>query len=234
MATVDMDMAEMAKNQTRNKSGIGKAVAVIVTILAAVNLLVLFVAPELMAPQGAEESLPVISEADGLGSGQAKLTVAQPLRSFDGNGIFNPLDGVEAFDTDGREITAKVAVAYIPGKTVQQKEIRYTVYDSQNEKMEAACELLLDGYTGPSITIGEIKAISWEDLQRLTEILIEQDVLQGDDGFGNDATAGITYFYEINPDMQTVEVTFSLMNQFQDYRNEKVVLTVEDIPVGLE
>ena len=141
------------------------------------------------------------------------------------------MDGVQALDNDGDDITGKVAVAYISGKTIQEKEIWYTVYDSELDKLEAVCQLRLENYQGPSILFDEIGTVSWEELQRLTEVLVGRGVMKGDDGFGNDVSSGITYFYEINPDGKSAEVTFSLTNVFQDYRNEKVILNVDGLPV---
>lgn len=229
-------MEEMAKKRKKAKSNKGKIIAAAVTILAVLNLLVLFVYPELPAKlmgKSGEESLE-ISEEDGQGSGKAALTLKEAERTFDGNGIFNPLEGVQALDTDGKDITSKVAAAYVPGKSIQEKEIRYTVYTSESEKLEAICKLQLENYQGPSIEIGDVGTISWEQLQRLTEVLVNRGVLKGDDGFGNDVSGGVTYFYEVNDDLQTVDVTFSLTNIFQDYRNEKVIIQVDDLAENME
>lgn len=229
-------MEEMAKKRKKAKSNKGKIIAAAVTILAVLNLLVLFIYPELPAKlmgKSGEESFE-ISEEDGKGSGKAALTLKEKERTFAGNGIFDPLEGVQALDTDGKDLTDKVAVAYVPGKNIQEKEIRYTVYTSESEKLEAVCDLWLENYRGPSIEIGDVGTISWEQLQRLTEVLVNRGVLKGDDGFGNDVSGGVTYFYEVNNDLQTVDVTFSLTNIFQDYRNEKVIIQVEDLAENME
>lgn len=207
-------------------------IVVIVTALAVGNLLMLFLCPDLLAGlmgKGDQEQTDVY-ESEKTGSGKAVLTVAEEDRNFDGHGKFDPLEGIQALDTDGSDISGKVAVSYVSGKDMQEKEIHYTVYDSENERLEASCRLHLDGYQGPAITIEHLDKVSWKELQHLKEVPELQEMIKGSDGFGNDASAGITYSYEIQPDGQTVEVTFSLTNQFQDYRNEKIVIRVDDIP----
>ena len=228
MADMDMD-----KRQGGRKIHKGKIIAAVGTILAVLNLFVLLLWPELPAKFFgiSDEVHHEISEKDGKGNGKAALTLTETERTFDGNGIFEAMDGVQALDNDGDDITGKVAVAYISGKTIQEKEIWYTVYDSELDKLEAVCQLRLENYQGPSILFDEIGTVSWEKLQRLTEVLVGRGVMKGDDGFGNDVSSGITYFYEINPDGKSAEVTFSLTNVFQDYRNEKVILNVDGIPV---
>lgn len=227
-----MVKAEMDGMQKKKKTNKRKIIAAVVTVLAVLNLAGLMFFPDILAGlmgKNGEESFE-ITEEDGKGSGQAVLKLEEDRRTFDGNGIFDPLAGVQALDNDGKDITDKVAVFFASGKTVMEKKIHYTVYDSKNEKLEASCDLFLENYQGPSITIGEVGTLTWEELQKIPETLIANGVLSGDDGFGNDATGGIACFYELNEDMVTADITFSLMNQFQDYRNEKIVVQVEDIP----
>lgn len=223
MAMADTGTVEMERKQTKNRFNIRKIIAIAVTVLAVINLGVLFLYPELPAKLAGKSDADYlqISEEDSKGSEKAALTLAEDKREFNGKGIFDPLEGVKALDTDGQDITDKIAVAYIPGETIQQKQIHYTVYDSENEKLEASCDLYLENYEGPSVSVKNVGNISWEQLQKLTEVLVGKGKLKGDDGFGNDASEGVTYFYEVNPDMQTVEVTFSLTNLFQDYRMRK-------------
>ena len=146
MADMDMD-----KRQGGRKIHKGKIIAAVGTILAVLNLFVLLLWPELPAKFFgiSDEVHHEISEKDGKGNGKAALTLTETERTFDGNGIFEAMDGVQALDNDGDDITGKVAVAYISGKTIQEKEIWYTVYDSELDKLEAVCQLRLENYQGP-------------------------------------------------------------------------------------
>lgn len=216
----------------KGKLTISKIIAGVLTFLAVLNLGVLFLFPELpvkLMGKGGEPTA-YADENDGKGSGMASLTVEETKRAFDGNGIFDPMKGVKAFDNDGTDITRKVSYSFVSGKTVSEKEIRYTFYDSKNEKLTASVTLSLENYSGPSIEIGEIPSVTWDELQRLTEILVSQGKLKGDDGFGNDASGLISHSFEIEPDGQFAEVTFSLINQFQDFRSEKVRIGIKDLP----
>ena len=123
MADMDMD-----KRQGGRKIHKGKIIAAVGTILAVLNLFVLLLWPELPAKFFgiSDEVHHEISEKDGKGNGKAALTLTETERTFDGNGIFEAMDGVQALDNDGDDITGKVAVAYISGKTIQEKEIWYT------------------------------------------------------------------------------------------------------------
>lgn len=223
---------EKLENTNKLKRGIGKFAISLLTFLAVLNLAVLFFFPDfpahLMGKDGTADVS--VTENAGKGSGKASLAIEKTDLTFDGNGLFNPLAGVTALDNDGSDITRKVSFSYFSGKTISEKEVRYSVYDSENEKLTAVANLLLENYEGPSIKVGEITSVSWEELQRLTEVLVKKGLLLGNDGFGNDVSSTISYSYEMVSDKNAVEITFSLVNQFQDYKSEKITVSVDDIP----
>lgn len=210
--------------KVRTGKVIGAAAAVLLLCIVAG----LFFFPEIpfyLMQKGTEEQRTQKQEA----AGSAALTVREKEKSFDGHGIFNPLDGVQALDNDGSDIIGKVAVNYNSGRTIDKKEIHYVLYDSKGERMDAVCDLILENYEGPSVTLGEIEKVTWEDLQKLAEVLVRDGKLTADDGFGNDASAGVACSYEVTG-RSTAEVQFSLSNVFRDYCVKKVVVQVEDIP----
>ena len=67
----------------------------------------------------------------------------------------------------------------------------------------------------------------------LAEVWVQEGVLHGDDGFGNDASGSITSYYELDAETGLAEVTFSISNQFGDVKVLKVSLTVENMPADL-
>lgn len=223
-----VDMADMVMESTgrKMKKNKKKFLIVIGTILAAMNLFILFFTPDLFQ----KEEKVKITEEDGKGAGKSRLTVEKKERYFDGKGLFDPMEGVQAFDIDGSKITEKVAVSYQTQKVIDQKTIHYIVFDSNDQKLESICSIQLRDYNGPKIQFEEIEKVSWEDLQNLVDVLIKKECLFGDDGFGKDVSSNITYFYEILPESKEATVTFSLINQFQDYCSEKLLLPVEGIP----
>ena len=203
-----------------------------VTVLAVLNLIVLFVWPEQFAKilgLSKEEDF-VVSEEDSRGSGDAALTVPEEKLLFNGKGIFDPMTGVIAADTDGSDLTEKVSISYSSGKTIDEKEIHYQVYDSTGKRMEAVRELKLDNYRGPSVKLGTVERVSWEELPYLPEVLIKDGILSADDGFGRDMSKGIAYSYEILYESSQAELTFSLNNDFQDFSSQKCLVLVDDLP----
>ena len=219
----------VTERKRRMKTNKKKIAVIVITVLAVLNLILLIARPDLpLKLFGKSEEK--MTEESAKGSGKASLKIKESERTFDGNGTFDPLQGVQAFDTDGSDITGKTAVSYLSGKTISDKEIHYTVFDSDSDKMEAKCKLTLEDYAGPTIHFEEIDKVSWEDLQRLTTVLVRKKLIFGDDGFGNDISNAITYYYEIYPDRAEAEVIFSLVNAFQDYHSEKIAISVEDIP----
>ena len=226
----DMEVMERRKrNMGTNKRQI---VWVVVTLLAVLNLVVLFVWPEKIAAVfgKSQEYHSEVAEEDSKGSGEAQLSVPEEKRTFNGKGIFNPMEGVEAQDVDGSDLTEHVSVTYSSGKTPSEKQIRYRVYDSEGNQMEAEQILDLENYKGPSITLGVVQSVSWEELQNLTEVLVEKGLLKADDGFGNDVSRGVVFSYEILYESRQAEVTFSFINDFQDFKSEKCLIQVDNLP----
>ena len=160
----------------------------------------------------------------------ATLLIKEDTRTFDGNGIFDPLESVEAYDENGKDIRDQVAVTYVSGPSIWEKRILYTIYESQTDRLEACATLILENYNGPSITVENIGSVSWEELQKLSEVLAEGNQLHAEDGFGNECVNQVVYSYEIDPVTSSAEITFALRNAFEDYTTQKIRVAVEDIP----
>lgn len=229
MVTETMEHTENNKKpRKKHCSAILKGIAV---VLALFTLFLIFVCPEFpLKFFDMEEDLNSFSSNADQGNEKAILKVNEERKTYDGNGIFDPMRSVEAYDINGEEILDKVAVTYISGPSIAEKHILYTVFDSDSRRLEASCLLIMENYDGPSIQIGDVRSITWEELQNLTELLIKEDQLAADDGFGNKCPNQVTYYYEIDPVMQTAEITFSLRNEFQDYTTKKILVSVEGLP----
>lgn len=229
MVTENMESIGTSKESIRKcRYKIAKA---IIAILAVLNILVIFICPEvLLRVLKIEEHGYNNSSSIDQGDKNAVLRVNEEKRIFDGNGIFDPMESVEAFDVNGEDIRDKVAVTYVPGPTIEEKRILYTVYDSNSSRLEASSLLVMNNYHGPSITVSEVESVSWEELQNLTEVLIERKMIDTDDGFGNACPNRVSYSYNFDPMTASAEITFSLSNAFQDYTNKKMRVLVNEIP----
>lgn len=208
-----------------------KVIIALITLIAAVNLIAIAAWPErILGAIGVNKEKDLITNVSNSGKGKASITLEDDMRTFSGNGIFNPLEGVKATDIEGEDITDKVAVSYISEEVINKKKIRYVVYDSEGNCMETECKLKLEDYKGPEISVNEVKKISFNDLESLVSHLVKNGVLKGTDGFGNDISQSIGYYYEIDRERSQADITFSLINNFQDYVSKKLIVTVTDIP----
>lgn len=234
MDTESMDTGNMGSIKKNKKTAAkyrGKILKVTVTVLAAAILLLVFLFPEFpMKLLGLNKSEQNIVPNAVQGGGQALLRANQAERTFDGNGIFDPMESVEAFDIDGKDIRDRVSVTYVSGPSIAEKRIVYTVYDSNSDRLEASSSLVMKNYQGPTITIGNVGSVSWAELQNLTEVLVDKELLNAEDGFGNACPYKIAYYYEIDPKTRSAEITFSLSNEFQDYTSKKIKAFISEIP----
>lgn len=198
-------------------------------ILAAAVLGILFFKADEWADNIAGIEKKTVSQED-FGENQSSLTVDGETLEFDGNGIFDPMKGVKAIDCDGKDISYKVAVAYIMERDIEKKTVRYTVYNSAGEKLVAERELELSGYQGPDIAFDAIESVNFEDLEDIVVIMGGNGLLHGDDGFGNDTTECIACSYELSQEGSSAIVTLSLQNVFGDVKLVKFEVAVENMP----
>ena len=202
-----------------------KKIILILVIVSLLNIAGLFIVPDILESRRVD-SQPMVSK----GKGKAVLTVPNKELSFHGKGMFNVMEGVQALDNDGKDMTDRVAVTYSSQASMDQKEVHYIVFDSNGEKLEDVATLHLKGYKGPKIQLDPVESVSWQELQHLDEVLVETKKIKADDGFGNDASGAIRYMFKLLPETKSAEVTFSLINAFQDVWTEKMIVQVEDFP----
>ncbi|MGN0334698.1 MAG: hypothetical protein ACI4DV_03410 [Lachnospiraceae bacterium] len=198
-------------------------------VLSVAVLVLLFFRADKLEERMSEKQIEAVSH-EAFGENLSSLTVDQEKMEFDGNGIFDPMKGVKATDCDGKNITYKVAVAYVMNSDIQKKTVRYTVYTSAGEKLVAQRELELSGYKGPDIACETVDSISFEELERIASVLAGNGMLKGDDGFGNDATGGIACSYELDQQTGSAMITLSLQNLFGDVKLVKFQVAVENLP----
>ena len=207
-------------------NNLGRFLTAGIGVLSAAVLVILFLFSDRLADNFGKGEYVQVRWED-FGEDQSSLTVEHEKVSFDGNGIFDPLDGVKATDCDGTDISYKVAVSYVSGASIQEKKISYVVYNSRGAKLTAGSRLTLSGYSGPDITCDAPESMTWEELQDITEALIKEKKLQGEDGFGNDVTQSIAASYVLDEDQAIAEITLSLQNGFGDVKLMKFDAALE-------
>lgn len=154
-------------------------------------------------------------QKDNPNSSKASITFSEEEMYYDGNGDLNLMEGVIAIDHDGSDASEKVFIEIKTDKNIKEKILRYSLVDCNGNKVYRERRLYLKNYYGPKIDVRAITLNSQEDLKILMDILIEEEAIFGDNGYGEDITASIDYDYTIE-DGYTYRVTFTLTNEFND------------------
>lgn len=143
---------------------------------------------------------------------------SQPL-TYDGSTILNLRDGVSITDASGIEQTDVTLFSTVkPGPSRRQKMIEYSVTDASGNLITAERPLNLgSNYAGPSIELlGDVPDLAEEDLSDLAAILISENLVQADDGFGADITSSITASIDEADASGSLNATLSVVNLVND------------------
>lgn len=154
-------------------------------------------------------------QKDNPNSSKASITFSEEEIYYDGNGELNLMEGVIAIDHDGSDALEKVFIEIRTDKNIKEKTLRYSLIDCNGVKVYGERKLYLENYSGPKINVRAITLNSQKDLERLMDILIKEEAIFGDNGYGEDITASIAYDYTIEDDY-TYRVIFTLTNEFND------------------
>ncbi len=187
-----------------------KIIIGILIVLASLNLVYIFFLPDNDSYTSSNNK-----RQNNSNSSKASITFSEEEIYYDGNGDLNLMEGVTAIDHDGSDALEKVFVEIKTNKNIKEKILRYSLVDCNGIKVYGERRLYLENYTGPKINVRAITLNSQEDLEKLTDILIEEEAIFGDNGYGKDITASISYDYTIEDD-ETYKVTFILTNEFND------------------
>ena len=145
-------------------------------------------------------------------SGNAKIIFEGDL-VYDGTGELDLLDGVNAIDEDGTDLTSNINAKIVLDGNDQ--EIRYSVSGENGQIVYKERDLVLKNYQGPAIIANDHLSFDAKDLSNLVTVLNKRGELKGLDGFGKDITDQITYQREKVSD-GIYQLTFTLNNIYLD------------------
>ncbi len=144
-----------------------------------------------------------------------ELNFQPEVLEYDGSGMLDLLEGVEAKTKDGTDLTDQVQAILTGDGTQNQKKIRYSVFSEDGEEVTRTRTLQMTGYTGPKLTVSSSLDLTAEDLDDLVSYLTEEKALSADDGFGRDASGQVTWVRQRIGE-GTYEITFTLRNDYMD------------------
>lgn len=146
---------------------------------------------------------------------------------YDGSDTLNLNNQVAVLKGSKTPITdVPVFTTIIAGESTTKKVIEYSIQDDEGNRITARRDLILNNYTGPSITLlDEIPELKPEDIPHLLSILQNENLISAEDGYGNDITASITS-KTTSEDMISgiYVVTMNIVNLFNDTFSTEVTV----------
>jgi len=157
------------------------------------------------------------------------ITVKRGAITFNGKGILNIMDGIEAVDIDGEtDITDKISATIVTENSLDNKIVKYSVAGSNGNIGVNQRKISLIKYTGPSILLADSIIINADNLSDLVSVLINEGKIKAEDGFGNDITEQISYRYEVmDTTLNKYKITFTVNNYFADVRSQTIYKIIE-------
>lgn len=159
------------------------------------------------------------------GTTSASLEFDSEELVYSGIGMLDLMEGVHATDSDGTDLTDEVNAVITADGTLTRKTVRYSVYGANGEVVTRQRSLLLQNYTGPTLEIAQPLQFNSAELSRLIDYLQEEDLLRAVDGYGMEITGQVTCVRE-HQGQQTYDLTFQVINQFQDSVERTVSATI--------
>lgn len=153
------------------------------------------------------------NDDDGQNSSENAKIIFEGDLVYDGTGELDLLDGVNAIDEDGTDLTSNINAKIVLDGNDQ--EIRYSVSNDNGQIVYKARNLVLKNYQGPAIIANDHLSFDAKDLSNLVTVLNKRGELKGLDGFGKDITDQITYQREKVSD-GIYQLTFTLNNIYLD------------------
>lgn len=209
------------KNNMKKRRSVISFLRYMVTLLAVVNLVLLFVF-DYNVPGFSKVITYIENKRDhvegaktrvGQSTGNITIDFGEASLVYDGNGTFDPLADVIVKDAQENELSKEFLTYEITGDT--NKEIEYSYVDGDNE---GTCvrKLEFTNYAGPSLEITKaLSNISDDTLGNLKKLYA--GCYTAKDGFGNDMTKEATILAVPTNDYDgTFHVVISIVNQFGD------------------
>lgn len=153
------------------------------------------------------------NDDDGQNSSENAKIIFEGDLVYDGTGELDLLDGVNAIDEDGTDLTSNINAKIVLDGNDQ--EIRYSVSGENGQIVYKERDLVLKNYQGPAIIANDHLSFDAKDLSNLVTVLNKRGELKGLDGFSKDITDQITYQREKVSD-GIYQLTFTLNNIYLD------------------
>ncbi|MDO4977725.1 MAG: hypothetical protein Q4E53_10750 [Eubacteriales bacterium] len=209
------------KNKSKRENGILPIFRYIVTLLAVVNLVLLFVF-DYNVPGFSKVITYINNKRDhvegaktrvGQSTGNIIIDFGENALVYDGEEPFDPFVDVTVKDSEGNELSKEFLTYIITGET--NKEIEYLYTDGEMEGTSVR-KLELTDYSGPSVEITKSLAdLSDDTLGDLKKLY--QGSYRVQDGFGHDCTDQAKIEVAPTTDYDgTFHVVISVTNQFGD------------------
>mgnify|MGYP004683778723 FL=1 len=136
---------------------------------------------------------------------------------YDGSGKFDPMIGVSVTDSKGHDVTKRVVTELKQTDKTERKKIEYRIYNRDGSYKTAERDLILENYSGPSVSFSGAGALflaqTEDDL--LSEIL-RLGLAKADDGYGNDITDSITVSFSAQGEGRSRAIVIRVENFLGD------------------
>lgn len=176
------------------------------------------------------ESLETTNKNENFTDTSLTINVPDGILSYNGIGTLDLAEGVTVTDTSGNLVDCDIFTSIKAGASSKNKIIEYSVEDADGNRITAERTLKLgDNYHGPSIEVnGDIPTLTKEELNHITTLLIDSNLLKGDDGFGQDITSSITASVKSTDNLNGSSiVTLNVVNMLNDTVSKDISVSVE-------
>lgn len=140
---------------------------------------------------------------------------------YNGQGELDLMQGVKAYNGEGKDITDKVSAVVTAEGTMGRKIVRYSFEDSSGKTVTKKRTLVLKNYRGPSLDVSNSIKINAKDLKDIINILHKSGELKADDGYSKDITSSVTCIRE-KLYTNTYKMTFNVTNAYGDSVSKSV------------
>ena len=164
---------------------------------------------------GIRENYPESETEDKNGYQKASITFEPENLTYDGTGNLDLMEGVQARDARGNDLTDQVQAILTAEGTETEKKIRYMVFDEEGRETTRVRTLKMKNYSGPSISAADPLEVSAEDLKDLTAVLEQRGELTADDGFSRSVPEAVSWVRQRTGE-GIYQITFTLRNAYRD------------------
>ena len=134
---------------------------------------------------------------------------------YDGHGELDLMDGVKAYNGEGKDVTNKVSAIVTAEGTMGRKIVRYSFEDTSGKMITKKRTLVLKNYKGPSLEVSNSIKINAKNLKDIISVLHGSNELKANDGYNKDITSSVTCIRE-KLYTNTYKITFNVTNSYGD------------------